>query len=82
MRLLIQIMVLPASAIAIAAIGWFFFTGSADEFLPYNNFRCVCVVLVLRDSRLGAKAIYQVSGLTKPYSSLPVHSFLPWRACM
>jgi phosphoserine phosphatase RsbU/P len=47
MRLLIQIMVFPASAIAIAAIGWFFFTGSADKFLPYNNFVAVCVVLVL-----------------------------------
>jgi phosphoserine phosphatase RsbU/P len=47
MRLLIQIMVFPASAIAIAAIGWFFFTGLADEFLPYNNFVAVCVVLVL-----------------------------------
>jgi hypothetical protein len=38
MRLLIQIMVFPASAIAIAAIGWFFFTGSADKG-PSNGVR-------------------------------------------
>jgi sigma-B regulation protein RsbU (phosphoserine phosphatase) len=47
MRLLIQIMVFPASAIAIAAISWFFFTGSAGKFLPYNNFVAVCVALLL-----------------------------------
>lgn len=47
MRLFIQIMVFPASAIGLAAIGWFFFTGSADKFLPYNNFVAVCALLVL-----------------------------------
>ena len=47
MRLLIRIMVFSAAAIALAAIGWFYFTGSADKLLPYNNFAAVCAVLVL-----------------------------------
>jgi hypothetical protein len=40
-------MVFSAAAIALAAIGWFYFTGSADKLLPYNNFAAVCAVLVL-----------------------------------
>jgi len=47
MRRFTQIMILPALAIGLAAIGWFFFTGSADKFLPYNNFVAVCALLVL-----------------------------------
>ncbi len=47
LRLFVQTMIFPALAIGLAGIGWFFFTGSADKFLPYNNFVAVCALLVL-----------------------------------
>ena len=46
-RFLIQIMIVIASAIGLAGIGWFIVSGSPDTLMIYNNLVAVCTLLVL-----------------------------------
>lgn len=47
LRRIIIVLVIAASATAVAGIGWFIFTGENDKFMPLNNFLAACVLSVL-----------------------------------
>jgi sigma-B regulation protein RsbU (phosphoserine phosphatase) len=47
LRLLIKIVLFAGTAVAVAAIGWFVFSGSEDKFIPYYNLVVVCLLLLV-----------------------------------
>jgi sigma-B regulation protein RsbU (phosphoserine phosphatase) len=46
-RLALKVLIFAGMVVATAGIGWFFFGGSANKFIPYNNLVVLCGLLLL-----------------------------------